>query len=714
MGLRWTLAVLIAAVLAGVAGVVGGRVRFRWSWTDAAVYAFMALVGLSASHGAERRLAVNLAWDWIGVGVAYALLRLLPRGRNEVATLAGVLMATAVAVAAYGLYQSVVEWPATREFYLAHREEFLRAQNIEPGSPAQALFENRLLQSNEPTATFALANSLAGFLVGPAVLGLAVGLESLRRRETRMSLALILGALPWLLIVACLVLTKSRSAYLGLALATLVLAWRARRALPPRTLAMAGLAGAVVLAGMVFAGIQTGRLDRQVLSESTKSLRYRWEYWQGAWDVIRREPGAWWSGVGPGNFGDAYLRHKRAWASEEVADPHNFVLEAWAVAGIGAAVALILALGFGLRDAFGPSRGVEAQPVDEEGPRGKPLRGLVACAGGGWLLAGPLGGLDPFQPGLEARWLILGVAWGATVLLGLPIWRRVPIPAAGLGAAALAIMVNLLAAGGLGFAPVSLGLWACLALAQNLRTDRPCGHVRQSRGRAGAFGLAAVAVALVGGFVGAIGPFWEAESLLDSTQLPARMAGDSAERLRAIDQAVAGAEKANEADRLSVRPYLQLAELEYRGWQARGHLAQDQVWYRIDTAFLKAMQPPRNPHSLTVRRREAVYARAILESYGGGLPLRQRDWLRNRIADALKHAVPLSPTNAALRAEYAEALADIDQKRTAATEAREALRLDAVARQARHPDKQLPKAVRERLKAALPRWDAASVPGPVR
>ena len=72
-----------------------------------------------------------------------------------------------------------------------------------------------------------------------------------------------------------------------------------------------GLAGLGVVAGLVVAGLATGRLDREVLTQSAMSLRYRWEYWQGAWGVITggeptvmgalSVPTFWW-GVGPGNF----------------------------------------------------------------------------------------------------------------------------------------------------------------------------------------------------------------------------------------------------------------------------------------------------------------------------------------------------------------------------------------------------------------------------
>ena len=51
----------------------------------------------------------------------------------------------------------------------------------------------------------------------------------------------------------------------------------------------AGGVGLAVLAALIAAGFKAGMLDREVLTQSAMSLRYRWEYWQGEWGVIRGE-----------------------------------------------------------------------------------------------------------------------------------------------------------------------------------------------------------------------------------------------------------------------------------------------------------------------------------------------------------------------------------------------------------------------------------------
>ena len=318
-GLYWVLALLIVAGVAIAAGLIGGRFRFRWSWADAAVVTLMVLVAFSSRHALDRRPAINLAWEWIALGVAYLLLRNLPRIRDESSILAGALVATAFAVSVYGLYQVAVELPALQAQFRRNPAPMLAQQGIEPNTSAAARFENRLMQSTEPWSTFALGNSLAGFIVGPLVLLLAVWFHNLSRREPAGSRwpALFMAAPVILILIVCLLLTKSRSAYIGLLVGVGIVAWRERRAVSARLLTGAAVALCAIVAALVTAGMVTGKLDREVLTQSSLSMRYRWEYWQATWGVITG--GAtnglkalkaavldrW--GVGPGNFRTAYV-----------------------------------------------------------------------------------------------------------------------------------------------------------------------------------------------------------------------------------------------------------------------------------------------------------------------------------------------------------------------------------------------------------------------
>ena len=213
----WVLVLLVVAGLGLAASLVAGRFRFRFSWTDVSVVAVIVLVAISASHAVDRRPAINLAWEWVALGVMYLLVRNLPRTRGESSALAGAVVATAVAVSSYGLYQAKFELPLNQAEFQRNPLQILQKLHIEPGSRWEELFKNRLIYSNEIYSTFDLANSLAGFIVGPLVLVLAVGVYNLVRRDAPGSRWAVLGmAAPLILVMlVCLILTKSRSAYAG-------------------------------------------------------------------------------------------------------------------------------------------------------------------------------------------------------------------------------------------------------------------------------------------------------------------------------------------------------------------------------------------------------------------------------------------------------------------------------------------------------------------
>ena len=348
------LAILIAAAYSLWAIAQGGFVR-RFNIVDAAIGALVALCIAAALFGAQNgspRPAINMLFEWLAMGLVFFLTRQLVRTALETRAVVAVMVALAVVMAGIGFYQVYVSLPADRAAYAEDPDRVLResGQWYPPGSPARVQFENRL-QSSEPTATFALANSLAGFLAPWLVMGVGIALGQFDRRRGGSSRGFghstatlarpLVFALCLVAIGGCLVLTKSRSAYValavGAALFPLLDRGVRRRVLKVR---FAWAAGAILL--LVIGGaIATGGLDIQVLTETNKSLGYRLEYWRSTLAMIGRHP---WLGVGPGNFQDYYTQFKLPQASEEIRDPHNFLLEVWATAGTFAVVALCQAL----------------------------------------------------------------------------------------------------------------------------------------------------------------------------------------------------------------------------------------------------------------------------------------------------------------------------------------------------------------------------------
>ena len=698
-GLGWVFAVLLVAALALASSFAARRLTFRFSWVDAAVVGLVFLVASSARMAVDWRVGVNLAWEWVGLGTAYLLLRNLPRSRAESSALALALTATAGAVGVYGLYQVGVELPQLQADYLRNPVPTLLKMNIPPDSPARRAFEQRLLHSNEPFSTFGLANSLAGFLVGPLALLLGTALRNLagsRGGGSRWG-ALAAAVPPGFLMLVCLILTKSRSAYLGLLVAALILAWRSRRLVPRRALLGMAAAGVVVVVGLVAAGLATGRLDRQVLTQSGLSMRYRLEYWQGAWGVITEgaptvsgalRSGAFWAGVGPGNFGPRYLQHKLPQASEEIQDPHNAPLEVWATAGVWALLCFAAAVGLGLWLLL------RADETDDD-DRPERATWLVIAAGLGWAMVLALGQLNLFQDELLARWLILGLAWGFSAFFLAPLWRGASPPAFAFGAALAAVAVNLLAAGGIGIPTVALAFWGLLALGLNHRENAPCGRLRTVQGWLPGFGAAAVWAAVVGLFLGATIPFWRSEAALAEAEAAMNRLPPDFERAESAYR------RAERLDRFNPRPWLGHAYLQYQVWESRGAKPEDLRWRTIPALLLKAVSPPRGTDSWSLHFERANVIRDLLGRVGPSLAPLEAIQLRSGIVEATRTASRLHPTNATLHAALAEASAEISMFQDAAKEGREALRLDALTP---HPDKKLAAPVRDRLQAKLPEW----------
>ncbi|QDV32704.1 O-antigen ligase family protein [Tautonia plasticadhaerens] len=712
--LPWTFALLATATLAVTGAMLGRSLRFRFSWADAAIVGLIAAVGVSASQALDRRVAINLAWQWAGVGLAYVLLRNLPRTRAESWALAGILAATAAAVSAYAVYQVGVELPELRRQYERNPERVMALAGVtaEPGSPEYRLFADRLVGSKEPYSTFALANSLGGYVVGPLVLGLGVLLAGLARRfrgdrdpfnpqPTWSSLPM--AALPVLLLLVVLLLTKSRSAFLGLVVGGAILAVGLGPKLGRRGV-IGGALGSIVAGGLAAAGLfRLGYLDRQVLTEATRSLRFRFEYWVGAWRVLT-DGGAWLAGLGPGNFRPEYRLHKLVEASEDVADPHNLLLEVWVVAGIAGLFLLVLGLGLVLWNLLGPARRGSDEPASNPAMEADPPRpaSLLAWGGlGGWLAVLMLGDLNLFADDNESllRWLVLGAGWGLAVGLAGPLWARVPPSGVAFGAAVVAIAVNLLAAGGIGYAPVSCMLWGLAAVGLNLRDDRPAGRLRELPGLFPPFVAAAVLSALLGTFYGTVSPYWRSQALMnradailaDHPNIPRQEDMDEVARL--LDRAIA-------ADAYATRPYLALAELELLAWLGRGAPPEDAAWNRVEEILTEARTPPRSPLSLEVRVARLNIAARMLDARRD-LPSSVQGQLRTIIADAAYTIAELNPTSALAHAQAAEALAAVDQFDRAAGEAERALELDALIP---HTEKKLSGPSRERLVEAIPEW----------
>lgn len=695
-GLPVVMLWIVLAVVWLLAVVGRQDFRFRFGWADAAIgllIAWHTLAGIRATLDGSPRPAINVTWEWIGFGLAFVLVRQLVASRREARALMVVMAALAVALAGYGLYQYFYEMPRSRLDYYQHREAVLREMGLPDvlDSPEVKRFEARM-NAAEPMATFALTNSLAGLLVPwlAAIAGIAVSAGPARQRLRIASTAALCG----LVIGACLVLTKSRSGYLAALLGMIFAVWVSYGRRRTWSWKVAAVAGGGVLA--VFGlGIAAGALDVPVLTEAVKSLGYRIQYWQATLGMIADHP---LFGCGPGQFSDAYTVYKLPIASEEIGDPHNFLLEIWATAGTPAALAMVTALLLyatsllrsqvgsacqaGPLESIGASSVVpsETGPARRAGPTCAPLPETVdldatpfVLAGGaiGFLLSVPMGLMSSASPGLAP--VALGLPLASVAAMALTPWvRNGHLPALLPGVAAFTLLLNLLMAGGIGFAGVAGSLWMLLALGLTL-TERHAPRRIPWFAALAALG-AGVLLAIACG-LSAYGPVLESQAAIRTAY---RQPSQAEEYLR----------RAASADRFAAKPRWQLAALALRRWQANGSAAALEQFeeYLRDSLRLE-------PYSSSAW---AGAGNLYLEAYTSS---NQRTML-DKAVEAYLRAVELYPSSAQHRANLALALRATGDTQGFREHAGWALSLHELTP---HQDKKLDPKLVDELRATEPR-----------
>jgi hypothetical protein len=459
----------------------------RWSITLLACVALLVI-----AHGVSAVVADGspFAWlpetryrivEWLTVGLSIGAIVFASRvdeGLPRVIVQA--LLGVGVTVSVLGIYQHHVWYPQIAAEYgtkldrlrdlesaggdtAALRRE-LAAAGIPTDGSSRWLFADRLRESREPFGFFALANTLGGHLAAVFVLG--CGLLATARPIRRVVVPFGLLLLP---IGYTLWLTQSRTAIVGAVAGCAILALRLtieRRSAANsnaftspiwlRWGAVALVAAMVVVFSPLTPIDWDHWTDADRLPGPLKSLQYRFQYWAASQDLLAKH---WGFGVGPGGFRAAYLLEKRPEASEEIADPHNLFFDLHANAGLLGLVVFVGLLGL-LAWGRPAGKNEESKPTSQPDRRAALFGGLAAFGvvfavlmlrDGAWddryLILAPVGGL--------ATWL----AGKCLESVDLRTLRMIA------GAAAIAMVIHLLAAGGIETPAVGELLFLLMALA---------------------------------------------------------------------------------------------------------------------------------------------------------------------------------------------------------------------------------------------------------
>lgn len=671
-------------------------------------------------HGGDKRAAMNVMWEWVSLGVTFLIVRSYCGHPRFARRMLWGLTAVAVALAGLGLYQHYVWFPQVRGKYEQLKKELethlekgrygtdaeLRARQRQdlvlqrelqkfgvPMDDAARQAWERRLYSDEPFGPFALTNTFAGLLAAFLFIAMGAFMASVNRKGSGISL---LGAgLAITVILWCLLLTKSRTAWVG-GLCGIV-CWLTMRGTAITRRSFVWVAAAVAVVAAIIVGVAvSGGLDRETLSESPKSIQYRFEYWTATADVLREFP---WLGPGPGNFRARYLHYKLPGASEEIRDPHNLLLDLWCSGGLTALLGFILLLIVVVRSIV-RLRDRSEQPEPEDRPvagEATPwaagvVLGMLMIAGISWF----------FDDGLVGRHLSV-LAGSVVALVLLPGGARrsiLSVPA--VVAALLALLVHLTGAGGIEMPAITQVVLLLAVLIvdplpdanseenEPLRQRSTATKRTQSRGDSSSpsgnplasIGASCVAMILFG-------------ACLTSATLPVMTrnravaeAGYVQMNQRDFSRAAGFLKEAAAADPFSPQPLHRLAMLTYA--RHRTHPQESGLLERAIEQQKLAIE--QDPHHYAGYLR---LGRWLAERYDRTGDAGDRD---ASIA-AFEHAVERYPHNARLLAEFAKTLHCAGERQRAVARAEEARNLDDRNRRAGHRDKYLPDEYRKRLEA---------------
>jgi hypothetical protein len=385
------------------------RQDFRWDHVE--LLAIGCLCWTFASILAVRgtgnlRSAINAFFQLAAWTVAILATRHLLNTSQRRQTMLTLALSLASAIAILAILQFFVFDPQRRAEIETDPLPLLTRLGIDDRDSPAAQREIERALNKGPLGTFALTSSLGSYLV------------------------------PWIFLIAAAIWQGIGS--------------NGKRGKPVRWLCIA----AALLLLIAFAGSLL-LTHSEMLSTPPSD---RWQHWRSTLAMIADH---WLLGCGPGNFGSVYTFYKLPEANGEIGDPHNFLLETWAATGTPGMLLFLALVGVSLW------RIRKNRVAAETAEAKKPFENVIGSDRAAILTIG-IGAAAAFPLAHFSGTPQLGVVATALAICFLvlrPLVTDRLLQSAAIPIAVVALLVNLLASGGISFPNVALSLAFLLGLA---------------------------------------------------------------------------------------------------------------------------------------------------------------------------------------------------------------------------------------------------------
>ncbi len=317
------------------------KILYRPTGTGIGLVLFCIAAVISYLAASDKRLAITTIFIAISPLLCAVVLVQILDSQAKVNLVLAVIAALGV-LSAYQCFEQLFEGNKVMiEQYEENPQGMLEPLGIEPGTLQHFLFEQRLYAGNV-RAFFTTRNSAGSFLLLSFFAGLSLYLHKLKYLKSGRFKFRDYAActIPIAVILAALVLTKSKGAIIGLIFATVLIVtyFRFEQFIKAhRKIILATCVSLFIIGGIAVTwyGLKYDRLP------GGNSMLVRWQYWHASAKMYADHP---LTGVGPGNFTSFYTHYKPAAALESVSDPHNFplsILTQYGPLGLAAVLAMI-------------------------------------------------------------------------------------------------------------------------------------------------------------------------------------------------------------------------------------------------------------------------------------------------------------------------------------------------------------------------------------
>jgi O-antigen ligase len=284
----------------------------RWSWSLVLVLPLTLWMAASARWADDKFANVVSTANFVSAMALLWAMSQLVRSWMRLRIVAAVAYGLLLVFLVEGFYYKYVDMPGMLE----QQSKLLKQQGFDPASYSGIMFGGKI---SELMGFNFSANSFAGLVVLLMTIGLGVAIQRIRDHDDpgwAVALAISAPLAIWLLIY-----THSKAALVMpvLVIALFAILWRWRGPIARQSKRWFWIGVGIVLlcmAAVVGHGITHHGLP-------TASLNFRWRYWSAAWTMFLRHPIR---GFGWENFGLHYTRDRLPAASEEVRDPHDFII----------------------------------------------------------------------------------------------------------------------------------------------------------------------------------------------------------------------------------------------------------------------------------------------------------------------------------------------------------------------------------------------------